>query len=158
MISASMMPQLLLTFCGALFGALLGGAVSWSRARRERRLKLTLDLYAEFHAPAFNHIRICAHEALIAANDMPAAYAAATGEAKDAIASIIHFWEKVALMLRVGALDGVLLRRFLGQYAGWWRATLCERGGLDDAEWGATLREIDWLFNRLKGRSGAPRR
>ncbi len=145
-----LLSQLLLTFCGALFGALLGGAVSWSRAARERRLKLTLDLYAEFHAPTFNHLRIRAHEALLRGANMPSAYAMAEGEDKDAIASLIHFWEKVALLLRAGALDRPLLSRFLGQYAHWWREDLCTRpGDLDDPEWGYTLTEINRLFSRI---------
>lgn len=153
-------PQLLLAFSGALFGALLGGAVSWSRARGEQRLKLTLDLYAEFHAPQFNHLRIVAHEGMAGAAGVPSAYARAQGEAKEAIASIVHFWEKVALLLRIGALDEPLVRRFLGQYAVWWRDLLCSAPqALDDAEWGATLREIDWLFARIGRKPTArPRR
>jgi hypothetical protein len=156
---ATIAPQLLLAFSGALFGALLGGAVSWSRARRERRLKLTLDLYAEFHTPVMNHVRIAAHEALAGRAGVPSAYASAQGEAKDSIASIVHFWEKVALLLRIQALDERLVRRFLGQYAVWWRDTLCNARALEDAEWGATLREIDWLFARITRKATAlPRR
>jgi hypothetical protein len=143
--------QLILIFAGALLGALFGGFARWTGARNDRRLRLTLDLYTEFHSPLFNHVRILAHEALEHSGAMPAAYEAAEGERREAIASIVHFWEKVALLLRVGALDERLLRRFFGQYARWWSELLCDReGALADAEWGATLRDIQWLFARLK--------
>ena len=141
--------QLLLAFAGSLFGALLGGAVSWGRARRERRLKMTLDLYAEFCAPAFNHIRILAHAALEAAPDLPTAYATAQGETKEAVSSIVQFWEKAALLARAGALDAGLMARFFGQYARWWSELLCKPQALEDSEWSQTLRDIDWLFRRL---------
>jgi hypothetical protein len=146
---ASILPQLVLAFSGALFGALLGGAVSWTRARRERRLKLTLDLYAEFGAPEFNHIRLLAHDALSAAPDLPGAYAQATGEAREAIYSIVHFWEKGALLMRADAVDGALMARFFGQYARWWRELLCRGEAAQDPEWGQTVQDIDWLFRRL---------
>jgi hypothetical protein len=150
----------IVVFAGALLGALFGGAARWSAARRERRLRLTLDLFAEFHSPAFNDIRIRAHEALTKAKSMPQAYASAEGEARSAIASIVHFWEKVALLSRSGALHERLLRRFFGQYARWWSELLCDKEpALADPEWGATLRDIDWLFQRLKRsqREGARR-
>ncbi|MDX2234120.1 MAG: hypothetical protein NW200_06450 [Hyphomonadaceae bacterium] len=146
---AAILPQLVLAFSGALFGALLGGAVSWTRARRERRLKLTLDLYAEFGAPEFNRIRLIAHDALTGAPDLPTAYAQASGEAREAIYSIVHFWEKAALLTRADAVDGSLMARFFGQYARWWRDLLCRAPAEDDPEWGQTVQDMDWLFRRL---------
>jgi len=142
--------QLLLAFVGAAMGALFGAATRWSAMRGERRVRLTLDLYAEFHAPHFNHVRILAHEALTAAPGMPEAYEAADGEAKEAVSSIVHYWEKVALLMRIGALDERLLQRFLGQYARWWSELLCVDDSLDDSEWGATLKDVSWAFERLK--------
>lgn len=148
---ATLASQLLLAFAGALMGAVLGGATRWSAMRGERRVRLTLDLYSEFHAPEFNHLRILAYEALERGGAMPATYATAEGEARDAVSSVVHYWEKVALLSRMGALDDRLLRRFLGQYARWWSPLLCEKSGaLDHPEWGATLRDIHWLFERLK--------
>lgn len=143
--------QLMLAFAGALTGALFGGFARWTQGRRERRLRLTLELYNEFHSPLFNHVRIIAHEAMAGVGAMPAAYAAAEGERREAIASIVHFWEKVAQLLRIGALDERLLRRFFGQYARWWSELLCDkREALADPEWGATLNDINWLFDRLR--------
>ena len=82
---------------------------------------------------------------------MPAAYATAEGERREAIASIVHFWEKVAQLQQIGALDERLLRRFFGQYARWWSELLCEKqNALADPEWGATLSDINSLFGRLK--------
>ena len=142
--------QLGLAFAGALMGALFGGFARWTQGSRERRLRLTLELYNEFHSPLFNHVRILAHEALAHA-PMPAAYAAAEGERREAIASIVHFWEKVAQLQQIGALDEKLLRRFFGQYARWWSELLCEKqAALADPEWGATLTDINLLFGRLK--------
>lgn len=155
-----LLSQLWLAFVIALMGALVGGAVRWSGTRRERRLRLTLDLYNEFHSPLFNHVRIVAHGALAHAGPMPRAYAGAEGEARDAIASVVHFWEKVAQLLRVGALNERLARRFFGQYARWWSELLCDRSeALADPEWGQTLRDIQWLFARLRRtrREGARR-
>lgn len=151
--------QLMIVFFGALLGALFGGIARWTGARRDRRLRLTLELYNEFHSPAFNHIRIIAHEALERGGPVPTAYATAQGEHRDAISSIVHFWEKVAQLLKIGALNETLLRRFFGQYARWWSELLCRAGGLNDAEWGATLRDVHWLFERLKSgsREGARR-
>lgn len=152
--------QLLLAFAGALMGATFGGFARWTGARNDRRLRLTLDLYNEFHSPLFNHVRITAHEALASARSMPEAYTSTAGERREAIASIVHFWEKVAQLLRVGALDEGLARRFFAQYARWWDELLCEKdGALADAEWGATLTEINWLFGRLKrgARAGSRR-
>jgi hypothetical protein len=152
--------QLLLAFAGALMGATFGGVARWTATRRDRRLRLTLDLYNEFHSPLFNHVRIVAHEAMANKAAMPAAYAAAEGEPREAIASIVHFWEKVAQLSRIGALDERLLRRFFGQYARWWGELLCDKSeGLADPEWGATLTDINWLFERLKrgARAGSRR-
>jgi hypothetical protein len=143
--------QILLTFLGALFGAVLGGAVRWSGMHRERQLKLTIDLYSEFHAPPFMRIREHAHDVIEAAPSIAAAYENSAGEARESVASIVHFWERVALLMRAGAVDESLLRRFFGQYARWWNEILCERSPscLDDPEWGQSLREISWLFARL---------
>ena len=152
--------QLTLAFAGALMGALFGGLARWTGARRDRRLRLTLELYSEFHAPHFNHVRILAHQALSAGVAMPQAYAGAQGEAREAVSSIVHFWEKVAQLLHIGALNERLLRRFFGQYARWWSELLCDkREALADPEWGATLCDIDWLFARLKrgARAGSRR-
>jgi hypothetical protein len=150
MIDPHLQSQLLLAFAGTLMGALFGGFVRWGGVRQDRRLKLTLELYNEFHHPLFYHVRALAHDAL-AGGPMPQAYEQAQGEAREAIASIVHFWEKAAQLTRIGALDEALMRRFFGQYARWWDEMLCEReGALADSEWGATLRDIDWLFTRLK--------
>jgi hypothetical protein len=160
MIDPQLSSQLLLAFAGALMGATFGGLARWTATRRDRRLRLTLDLYNEFHSPLFNHVRIVAHEAMANKGAMPAAYAAAEGEPREAIASIVHFWEKVAQLSRIGALDEHLLRRFFGQYARWWGELLCDKKeGLADAEWGATLSDINWLFERLKrgARAGSRR-
>jgi hypothetical protein len=146
----SLASQVLLAFVGAAVGALLGAATRWSAMRGERRVRLTLELFAEFHAPSFNHVRILAHEALTRAPGMPEAYEAAEGEAKDAVSSVVHYWEKVALLMRIRALDERLLTRFLGQYARWWSELLCVDDSLDDPEWGATLKDISWAFERLK--------
>lgn len=152
--------QLMLAFVGALLGALFGGLARWTASRRERRLRLTLDLYSEFHSPEFNRLRIVAHEALAAGGAVPAAYASAEGDHRAALSTIVHFWEKVAQLLKIGALNETLLRRFFGQYARWWSELLCEKQtALADPEWGATLQDINWLFERLKRtkREGARR-
>jgi hypothetical protein len=156
----TLISQLLLAFASAVMGAGIGGLARWSAARRDRRLRLTLDLYSEFHSPAFNELRIKAHAALASGGAVPAAYASADDEAKAAISSIVHFWEKTAQLLKIGALHERLLRQFFGQYARWWGELLCDRPqGLSDAEWGATLTDIQWLFERLKRaqRQGARR-
>jgi hypothetical protein len=152
--------QLLLAFAGALMGAMFGGFARWTGSLNDRRMRLTVDLYNEFHSPLFNHVRILAHAALANNGPMPTAYAGAQGEHREAIASIVHFWERAAQLLHVGALDEALMRRFFGQYARWWGELLCDKqDALSDPEWGATLRDIDWLFKRLKRstRAGARR-
>ena len=152
--------QLFLAFVGATLGALFGGFARWAGARRDRRLRLTIDLYNEFHQPAFYHVRELAHATLERHGTVPVAYEAEQGEAREAIASVVHYWEKVAQLLRVDALDENLARRFFGQYARWWSELLCDkREALADPEWGATLSDIHWLFERLKrsARKGARR-
>lgn len=146
-----LLSQLLLAFFGALMGATFGGFARWTGARNDRRLRLTLELYNEFQHPLFYHVRAVAHAALEQHGPLPGAYNAAQGEAREAIASIVHFWEKAAQLMRIGALDERLMRRFFTQYARWWDELLCNKeGALADPEWGATLRDIDWLFERLK--------
>lgn len=150
-LDAQFISQLTFAFIVALMGALIGGLVRWSGSRRDRRLRLTVELYEEFHSPLFYHVRELAHETLEQNGPMPAAYEAAQGEAREAIASVVHFWEKAAQLTRVGALDERLMRRFFAQYARWWDALLCQRReALADPEWGHTLQDIDWLFARLK--------
>jgi|CXWL01.1.fsa_nt_gi hypothetical protein len=155
MIDPQLLSQLLLALAGALMGAFAGGAVYWTAAGRNQRLRTTLDLYAEFHSPQFNHVRIAAHAAM-QGKSMPAAYAAAEAEAREAISSVVHFWEKVAQLLHIRAVNERLLRRFFAQYARWWGELLCDRReALADPEWGATLADIEWLFQRLKREKGA---
>ncbi|MBL8548849.1 MAG: hypothetical protein JNJ73_02610 [Hyphomonadaceae bacterium] len=154
MIDPQLQSQLLLAFAGALMGALFGGFARWGGSHADRRLRLTLDLYSEFHSPKFNHIRILAHEALERAGKMPRAYEASAGEPREAIASVVHFWEKTALLASEGALDMRLLKRFLGQYAKWWRPLLCEGEAKSDPEWGRTLTDISWLFDRIERGEG----
>ena len=143
--------QLALAFAGALMGALFGGFVRWGEIQRDRRLQLALDLYAEFHSPVFYHIRELAHKTLEQYGSMPAAYQAAQGEAREALASLVHFWEKAAQLVHIRAVDERLMRRFFGQYARWWSVLLCaDQVALADSEWGVTLTDINWLFGRLK--------
>lgn len=150
----------LLAFGSAVLGALLGAATRWSAARRERRLRMTLELYAEFHSPAFNHIRILAHAALSSGEGVPVVYNAAQGETREAISSVVHYWEKVAILAQMNAVQSGFIKRALGQYARWWSPLLCEPAAArEDAEWGASLRDIHALFEKLKRtkREGARR-
>jgi hypothetical protein len=150
-IDAQFVSQLVFAFLVALMGALIGGLVRWGGTRRDRRLRLTLDLYNEFQSPLFYPLRELAHQTLEKHGSLPQAYEAAEGDAREAVASIVHFWEKVAQLMRIGALDEVLMRRFFAQYARWWDELLCtHKAALHDPEWGASLRDIDWLFARLK--------
>lgn len=142
---------------GTLFGALLGGlvtlAVGWLNSRRERRLNLTLALFSEFHSPAFNEIRIRAYEVLRRGGNQTfdVTYEAASLEERADLSSILHFFEKVALLMRAGAVDPRLMARFMRQYAAWWQPLLCPTGtpAFQHLEWGATLRDVDWLFTQL---------
>jgi len=142
---------------GTLAGALIGGAVTllvgWLNNRRERRLNLTLALFAEFHSPTFNQIRIRAYEVLQRgrAQTFDVTYEASSLEERADLSSILHFFEKVALLMKAGAVDPRLMARFLRQYAAWWRPLLCPAGSaaFNHPEWGATLRDVDWLFARL---------
>jgi hypothetical protein len=145
---------------GTLFGALLGGLVTlgvgWLNNRRERRLNTSLALFAEFHSPGFNAIRIQAYDVLERSRgrSFDAVYEAASLDERAALSSILHYFEKVALLLKFGAVDRRLITRFLRQYANWWRLLLCPDGSaaFSHPEWGATLRDVDWLFGQLKGR------
>jgi len=142
--------QILTGFLGTALGVLLAGALSWTRSRNERRLNLTLSLYAEFHAPAFNHIRIQAYEALERnGGGVPATYLAATTDDRVAISSVVHFFEKLALLNEAGATNALLLKRFFGQYAHFWRPLVCGGHGMDDPEWSQTLSAIQRLFAKL---------
>ena len=142
--------QVITGLLGTVVGVLLASTLSWSRSRNERRLNLTLSLYAEFHAPSFNHIRIQAYEALEkSGKGVPETYLAASTDEKVAISSVVHFFEKLALLREAGAVNAPLLKRFFGQYAHFWRPLLCVDRGLHDPEWSQTLREIERLFARL---------
>ncbi|MBU6371892.1 MAG: hypothetical protein KJS97_04125 [Alphaproteobacteria bacterium] len=142
--------QVITGLLGTIVGVVLAGALSWSRSRSERRLNLTLSLYAEFHAPAFNHIRIQAYEALEKSGaGVPATYAAVTTDEKVAISAVVHFFEKLALLTETRAVNPALLKRFFGQYAHFWRPLLCDAPGVDDPEWRQTLHAIQRLFARL---------
>ncbi|NDC59374.1 MAG: hypothetical protein EBZ50_11250 [Alphaproteobacteria bacterium] len=142
--------QVITGLMGTVLGVLLASALSWTRSRRERRLNLTLELYAEFHAPAFNHIRIEAYDALERNGaGVPATYLAATTQERVAISAVVHFFEKLALLRETGAVNPSLLKRFFGQYAHFWRPLLCAQPGIDDPEWRQTLRAIQRLFAEL---------
>lgn len=141
------------TLAGALFGGLVTLAVGWLNSRRERRLNLTLSLFSEFHSPAFNQIRIRAYEVLQRGLTQPfdVTYEAASLEERADLSSILHFFEKVALLMKSGAVEPRLMRRFLRQYAAWWQPLLCPVGSpaFQHPEWGATLQDVDWLFTQL---------
>jgi hypothetical protein len=142
--------QLITGLLGTIVGVVLAGALSWSRSRVERRLGLTLSLYAEFHAPEFNHIRIQAYDALErSGKGVPETYAAAPTAEKVAISAVVHFFEKLALLTEARAVNAALLKRFFGQYAHFWRPLLCDAPGVDDPEWSQTLHAIQRLFARL---------
>ncbi len=150
------------TLLGTLFGGLVTMAVGWLNNRRERRLNVTLALFSEFHSPPFNAIRIRAYDLLERAAGGPfdAIYDAASLEDRHALSSILHYFEKVALLMRAGAVDGRLIKRFLRQYVAWWRPLLCppESSALTHPEWGETLRDLDWLFSKLNAAGGASAR
>jgi hypothetical protein len=77
-------------------------------------------------------------------------------EARQALSSILHYFEKVALLMRAGAVDRRLIQRFLRQYVGWWRPLLCPAGSsaFSHPEWGETLRDVEWLFSKLNAPAG----
>jgi hypothetical protein len=144
------------TLAGALFGGFVTLAVGWLNSRRERRLNLTLALFSEFHSPQFNQIRIRAYEVLNRSLTEPfyVTYEAASLAERADLSSILHFFEKVALLMKSGAVEPRLMRRFLRQYAAWWQPLLCPAGSpaFQHPEWGATLRDVDWLFAQLRRR------
>jgi hypothetical protein len=142
--------QVITGLLGTIVGVVLAGALSWSRSRVERRLGLTLSLYAEFHAPEFNHIRIRAYEVLERRRaGVRATYAGTSTDEKVAISAVVHFFEKLALLTETRAVNASLLKRFFGQYAHFWRPLLCDAPGVDDPEWRQTLTAIQRLFARL---------
>lgn len=150
------------TAIGTLFGGLVTMAVGWLSSRRERRLNLTLALFSEFHSPAFNTIRIRAYDVLErsggAAFDVT--YEKADLDQRQALSSILHYFEKVALLMRSGAVDRRLIKRFLRQYVGWWRPLLCPEGSpaMAHPEWGETLRDVAWLFSKMNASSAGEAR
>ncbi len=136
----------------AILGALLAGAIRYGATRRERRISVTIELHAEFHTPVFAEMRIRAHAALTReGGGVAAVYPRVDIAEKQAIYAVLHYFERVALLARCGVIERNLLRRFLRQYVGWWRPLLCGESDAprDDPEWGETLGEIDWLFQRI---------
>jgi hypothetical protein len=156
--------QILSGLGGTLFGAALGGAVTlavgWLASRRERRLSMTLALYSEFHSPLMNELRVRAYDVLERSSGRPfnEIYDAASFEERHALSSVLHFFEKVALLMQAGVVNPRLISRLMRQYVVWWQPLFCLEGSsaLQDPEWGETLRDVDRLFRKLNPRPQPP--
>lgn len=138
----------LVTLIAVVVGAVLA---AWARrdvANRNLRTNVAIALFNEFHAHSFIRYRHMAHDVLAAdgADGFVKALPTCAAENQDALTTLVHFFEKTAVLHAQKKVDTQLLLGFLGAYIANYRTLFFAQDGMDEADpvWGD-------LVLRLKG-------
>jgi hypothetical protein len=108
---------------GVVVGALLASWLARWRAVKEARVRHTLNLVDEFHSREMLKARNLAFEVLISAANPPTSVAECIKRGEEtwiSISLLLHYFDKVAVLLEAGWVDRKLLKRLLGRYVRVW--------------------------------------
>lgn len=149
--AATFAAQAVVTLIAVVVGAVLGGAMRSGIQTRSQKTNAALSLFNEFHSPDFIARRHAAFDKLEACQ--PGGFVAAIAAAKDAqeealLSSVIHFYEKIAILWRANHVDKRLLSALLGRYVQFYEPMLFAEDGsdLDDTDWGDLMRTLKSTF------------
>ncbi len=155
MLAFSAAVTLVAVFLGAILAA-------WARrdvADRNVRTNVAISLFNEFHAPQFIRYRHAAFAVLQAenANGFVAAFASCAQEQEDAITTLVHFFEKAALLWDQRKVDRHLVVGFLGSYVESYGEIFFAKDQSDesDAMWGDLARRLKAFVRAVQAHRGA---
>ncbi len=147
--------QSLVALVAVIVGASLAAMLRSDLERRSQKTETALALFNEFHSPDFIRRRHVAFEQLEAAR--PQGFLGAMRNAKSLeeealLSSVLHFFEKVAILWARGRVDRKLLAGLLGRYVEGYSALIFAADGEDlrDEEWGDLLRLLKDTFARME--------
>lgn len=153
--TATFAAQTAVTLVAVVVGASLGAALRSGMETRSQKTETALALFNEFHSPDFIRRRHAVHDALAAVR--PGGFTALIARTQSAeeealYSSVIHFFEKIAILWRRNRLDKRLLAGLLGRYVQVYVPLLFAEDGTDrdDPEWGDLLTTLDATFTEMK--------
>lgn len=134
----------------AIISVIIGAMLAaWARrdvADRNLRTTVAITLFNEFHAPRFIGYRHTSYEALNApgADGFVKALAHAGKDQHDALTTLVHFFEKVAVLWEQDKVDRKLITGFIGMYIVNYGAMLFADDGSDTADplWGDVVTRL----------------
>ena len=138
---------------GVFVGAFLASWLARGRAVKEARVRHTLNLVEEFHSRDMLIARNVAKAALTSdkSQHLTIEECQALGEDKwIAISTMLHYFDKVEVMLETRWVEHKLLDRLLGRYIRIWTTTYLDPDRLlDQSEWHDLIVSIAQLSRRL---------
>jgi hypothetical protein len=137
---------------GIIVGAVLASWLARGRAVKEARVRHTLNLVEEFHSHEMLKSRIAAREILKARPVDIGESRPLSGESWIAISMMLHYFDKVEVMLETRWVEFELLNRLLGRYIREWGKYLSPSRLLDHSEW----HDLRLSLDQLNRRFGAP--
>jgi hypothetical protein len=138
---------------GVFVGAFLASWLARGRAVKEARVRHTLNLVEEFHSRDMLMVRNVAKAVLTSdtSQHLTIEECQALGEDKwIAISTMLHYFDKVEVMLETRWVEYKLLDRLLGRYIRIWTMTYLDPNRLlDQSEWHDLIVSIVQLSRRF---------
>jgi hypothetical protein len=117
------MMSILVGLIGVVVGALLASWLARWRAVKEARIRHTLNLIEEFHSREMLKARNVAARVLTSAENPPLTVEQCMAQGEDvwiAISTVLHYFDKVEVLLETKWVEYELLKRLLGRYVRLW--------------------------------------
>ncbi len=147
------------TLIAVIVGAMLA---AWARrdvADRNLKTHVAISLFNEFHAPSFIRYRHTAHRVLTApdANGFVDAFYSCDEAEQDALTTLVHFFEKVAVLWAQDKVDKRLIIGFLGVYIRNYGQMLFDDSGADEADrmWGDLMVSLKFFIKKIEAEMAA---
>lgn len=115
--------SVLIGLIGVVLGALLASWLARWRTVKEARVRHTLNLIDEFHSREMLRARNVAAKVLTSAENPPLSVEQCMAQGEEvwiAISVVLHYFDKVEVLLETKWIEYELLKRLLGRYVRLW--------------------------------------
>ena len=138
---------------GVIVGAFLASWLARGRAVKEARVRHTLNLVDEFHSREMLIARNAAKAALTSDENQHLTIEGIRALGQEnwiAISTMIHYFDKLLVMLETRWVEYKLLDRLLGRYIRVWTTTYLDPNRLlDQSEWHDLIVSVEQLGRRF---------